>query len=225
MRKLIQGHTGVLKEGEMLLVLGRPGSGCSTFLKAVSSSLPSNIGLHPNSQISYAGLPPSEIMGELRGEVIYSSEDDIHSPTLSVADTLRFALRSKVPTRDKRLEDESRFQFVEKFVILLLFLAGHFVWLTYFYSTLDAILKTLGISHVRDSIVGDAYKRFVCLENVFILHVLMRCSIIEVFPGVSVNECRSPRFLRLALPSHAGITRLEASMPIQPSNMCVRLDS
>ena len=118
MRKLIQGHTGLVKDGEMLLVLGRPGSGCSTFLKAVSSSLPSNVTLHPNSEISYGGLSPSEIRGELRGEVIYSGEEDVHSPTLSVADTLRFALRSKVPNRDKRLADESSNQFVEKYVCL-----------------------------------------------------------------------------------------------------------
>lgn len=112
MRKLIQGHSGVLKEGEMLLVLGRPGSGCSTFLKAVSSSLPSNVTLHQDSAISYGGLPASEIAGELRGEVVYSSEEDVHAPTLSVADTLRFALKMKVPTRGMRLADESRNQFV-----------------------------------------------------------------------------------------------------------------
>ncbi|KAF9506761.1 hypothetical protein BS47DRAFT_1374048 [Hydnum rufescens UP504] len=139
MRKLIRGHTGVLKDGEMLLVLGRPGSGCSTFLKAISSSLPPNVTLHPASKISYGGLPPSEIMGDLRGEVIYSGEEDIHIPALTVADTFRFALRSKVPTRDKRPVGESRQQFVE--------------------STLDVFLKMFGISHVRDTIVGDAYKR------------------------------------------------------------------
>jgi ATP-binding cassette subfamily G (WHITE) protein 2 (SNQ2) len=30
---LIQGLSGVLKSGEMALVVGRPGSGCTTFLK------------------------------------------------------------------------------------------------------------------------------------------------------------------------------------------------
>jgi ATP-binding cassette, subfamily G (WHITE), member 2, PDR len=165
MRKLIRGHTGVLKDGEMLLVLGRPGSGCSTFLKAISSSLPPNVTLHPASKISYGGLPPSEIMGELRGEVIYSSEEDIHIPGLSVADTLRFALRSKVPARDKRPAGESRQQFVERSVSLFLSLGVFFI-LTYSPSTLDVFLKMFRISHVRDTIVGDAYKRYIPSESV-----------------------------------------------------------
>jgi ABC-type multidrug transport system fused ATPase/permease subunit len=33
-KKLLQGFNGVVRPGEMVLVLGRPGSGCSTFLKA-----------------------------------------------------------------------------------------------------------------------------------------------------------------------------------------------
>jgi ATP-binding cassette subfamily G (WHITE) protein 2 (SNQ2) len=36
-RDLIHDFTGVVRDGEMLLVLGRPGSGCSTFLKAVTN--------------------------------------------------------------------------------------------------------------------------------------------------------------------------------------------
>ena len=36
-RNLVNDFTGVVRDGEMLLVLGRPGSGCSTFLKAVSN--------------------------------------------------------------------------------------------------------------------------------------------------------------------------------------------
>lgn len=36
-RDLIHDFTGVVRDGEMLLVLGRPGSGCSTFLKAVAN--------------------------------------------------------------------------------------------------------------------------------------------------------------------------------------------
>ena len=34
---LFNDFTGVIEDGEMLLVLGRPGSGCSTILKAISN--------------------------------------------------------------------------------------------------------------------------------------------------------------------------------------------
>lgn len=36
-RDLIHDFSGVVRDGEMLFVLGRPGSGCSTFLKAISN--------------------------------------------------------------------------------------------------------------------------------------------------------------------------------------------
>lgn len=37
-RVLLNDFSGVVKDGEMMLVLGRPGSGCSTFLKAISNN-------------------------------------------------------------------------------------------------------------------------------------------------------------------------------------------
>ena len=37
---LLHNFNGVLKSGEMALVVGRPGSGCTTFLKSASSALP-----------------------------------------------------------------------------------------------------------------------------------------------------------------------------------------
>lgn len=38
-KAILNGFDGVTKPGEMLLVLGRPGSGCSTFLKTVAGEL------------------------------------------------------------------------------------------------------------------------------------------------------------------------------------------
>jgi ATP-binding cassette subfamily G (WHITE) protein 2 (SNQ2) len=112
MRQIIGGHEGILRPGEMLLVLGRPGSGCSTFLQAVTSSLPDSLTLDPAAHISYGGLDPGEITRKLRGEVVYSGEDDLHYPHLTVMDTLKFALRNKVPRGQKRLSGESRNQFI-----------------------------------------------------------------------------------------------------------------
>jgi len=112
MKQIIGGHEGVLKPGEMLLVLGRPGSGSSTFLRAVTSSLPDSLTLDPAARISYGGLDPDEITRKLRGEVVYSGEDDLHYPYLTVSDTLKFALRNKVPRGQKRLTGESRNQFI-----------------------------------------------------------------------------------------------------------------
>lgn len=136
MKQIISGHEGVLRPGEMLLVLGRPGSGCSTFLQAITSSLPSSLHLSPSSLISYGGFTPTEIRRKLRGEVVYSGEDDLHYPHLSVENTLKFALRNKVPRGQKRLKGETRSMFMGRCV--------------------DVLLKMFGISHVTETIVGDS---------------------------------------------------------------------
>jgi ATP-binding cassette, subfamily G (WHITE), member 2, SNQ2 len=52
---ILQGFRGVAKPGEMVLVLGRPGSGCTTFLKVIS-----------NQRFGYTAVD---------GEVLYGSFD------------------------------------------------------------------------------------------------------------------------------------------------------
>lgn len=51
---LLHDFCGILQHGEMLLVLGRPGSGCSTFLKVIAGE---TLGLHvsASSRILYDG--------------------------------------------------------------------------------------------------------------------------------------------------------------------------
>jgi ATP-binding cassette, subfamily G (WHITE), member 2, SNQ2 len=101
MKQIIGGHEGVLRPGEILLVLGRPGLRCSTLLQAVTPSLPSSLTLDPASSVSYGGLTADEITRKVRGEVMLAGEDDLHYPHLTVSDTLKFALRNKVPRGQK----------------------------------------------------------------------------------------------------------------------------
>lgn len=49
-----QGIDGVLESGEMLVVLGPPGSGCSTFLKAVAGET-NGIYLDDGAELNYRG--------------------------------------------------------------------------------------------------------------------------------------------------------------------------
>ena len=135
--ELIHSHNGVLKPGQMLLVLGRPGSGCSTTLRAITSSNHSNVS--SSGKILYGGFTPSEISRKFRGEVIFCDEEDTHFPTLTVGQTLAFALKNKVPNRARRPTGESGNDFIELCI--------------------DVLLKMFGMSHVRDTIVGDAAVR------------------------------------------------------------------
>ncbi len=54
-KKILRDFNGVVKSGEMLVVLGRPGSGCSTFLKTICGEL-SGLALHEDSIIHYNGM-------------------------------------------------------------------------------------------------------------------------------------------------------------------------
>ncbi|OCL11346.1 ABC drug exporter AtrF [Glonium stellatum] len=128
-RTLINDFSGVLRDGEMMLVLGRPGSGCSTFLKTIANDRRNYAEV--TGEISYGGIPADKQKKQFRGEVNYNPEDDIHFATLNVWQTLSFALMNKTRKREKG----------EIPVIV------------------DALLKMFGISHTKYTLVGDEYVR------------------------------------------------------------------
>lgn len=59
MKEIIHDFTGVLRDGEMMLVLGRPGSGCSTFLKAIANDRAGYAEV--SGDVSYGGIPANEL--------------------------------------------------------------------------------------------------------------------------------------------------------------------
>jgi len=98
-RKLLNDFTGVVRDGEMMLVLGRPGSGCTTFLKAIANKREEFSAV--TGDVSYGGIDSAKQKKEYRGEVNYNPEDDQHFPDLNVWQTLVFALLTKSKKRDK----------------------------------------------------------------------------------------------------------------------------
>lgn len=71
-KHIIQGFSGVVKPGEMLLVLGRPGSGTSTFLRALTNQQREFTSITGN--INYSGIPFEEAKGRYRGEIMFNGE-------------------------------------------------------------------------------------------------------------------------------------------------------
>ncbi|KAF2453557.1 putative ABC transporter [Lineolata rhizophorae] len=128
-RTLIHGFTGALRDGQMMLVLGRPGSGASTFLKSIANYRESYAEV--SGEVCYGGIPAETQKKRFRGEVIYNPEDDIHFPSLTVWQTLKFALRNKTRRRD-----------TEEIPIIL-----------------NALLRMFGISHTKHTLVGNEYVR------------------------------------------------------------------
>lgn len=97
---ILHANSGTLAAGEMLLVLGRPGSGCTTFMKNLASYREGYKAIR--GEIRYGGLNSKTITGPLRGEVVYAGEDDIHFPTLTVRNTLDFVAQSRTPDTTAR---------------------------------------------------------------------------------------------------------------------------
>jgi ATP-binding cassette subfamily G (WHITE) protein 2 (SNQ2) len=132
-RTILNNFSGVIRPGEMVLVLGRPGSGCSTFLKVLGNQRAGYKSIE--GEVTYGGVSAETMGKEFRGEVLYNPEDDLHYATLSVQRTLEFALRTRTPGKESRLEGETRKQYVAEF--------------------LQTVTKLFWISHTLKTYVGD----------------------------------------------------------------------
>jgi ATP-binding cassette, subfamily G (WHITE), member 2, PDR len=71
-RVILHNVEGLVREGEMLLVLGRPGSGCSTLLKSLCGLTDEYLGWQ--GEVRYNGVDVDTIKARFRGDVVYTSE-------------------------------------------------------------------------------------------------------------------------------------------------------
>lgn len=71
-KQILHSFDGIIKAGELCVVLGRPGSGCSTLLKALTGELH---GLETDgSGIHYNGIEQHKVVKEFKGETVYNQE-------------------------------------------------------------------------------------------------------------------------------------------------------
>ncbi|WEW57604.1 GTPase-activating protein [Emydomyces testavorans] len=133
---ILRNFNGDLKVGEMLIVLGRPGSGCSTFLKTISGEL-HGLRKKEGSIIHYNGIPQDIFSKEFRGEAIYSAEEEQHFAHLTVGQTLRFAAAARTPS--VRIMGVPRKVFSEHIT--------------------KVVMTIFGLNHTKDTKVGDDYVR------------------------------------------------------------------
>ncbi|CAL5867147.1 uncharacterized protein PFLUO_LOCUS1359 [Penicillium psychrofluorescens] len=133
---ILRDFEGMVNAGEMLVVLGRPGSGCSTFLKTLAGET-HGLWLDEGSDVQYEGISWEEMHSRFRGEVIYQAETETHFPQLTAGDTLLFAAQARAPTN--RMPGVSRKQY-----------AIHMR---------DVVMAMLGLSHTMNTRVGNEYIR------------------------------------------------------------------
>jgi ATP-binding cassette subfamily G (WHITE) protein 2 (SNQ2) len=151
-RRILYDFNGVVRPGEMLrelvlrdsklhiltriraplVVLGSPGSGCTTFLKMLANQRDTYHEVQ--GDINYDSVTPKEIAAHYRGDVQYSPEDDVHFPTLTVEETIRFAAKTRTP--HTRADGQTRDELIEEIT--------------------DILTTVFGLRHVRKTLVGDA---------------------------------------------------------------------
>lgn len=130
--KILNNLNGVVKRGEMLLVLGRPGSGCTTFLKSITGHL-QGLTKTPESIITYDGIRQEVFTKSFPGRAVYNQEDDEHLPHLTVGETLHFAASAAT--------SRTRIQGVTREVQ-----ANHMA---------EVMMRIFGLSHVNNTKVGN----------------------------------------------------------------------
>lgn len=144
----------------MLVVLGRPGSGCTTLLKTISGET-NGFFVDAVSEVNYQGIPMETMHKDFRGEAMYQAEVDVHFPQLTVGQTLMFAAEARAP--QNRFPGVSRRQYAEHMR--------------------DVIMAIFGLSHTINTKVGNDFIRGVSGGE------RKRVSIAEAALGGSPLQC------------------------------------
>lgn len=126
---------GCVKPGEMLLVLGRPGSGCTTLLKMLTNR---REGYHTiNGDVHFGSMTPKEAE-DYHGQIVMNTEEELFYPRLTVGQTMDFATKLKVP---HHLPE------------------GVKSVAEYTAETKEFLLQSMGIAHTADTKVGNEFVR------------------------------------------------------------------
>ena len=116
------------------MVLGMPGAGCSTLLKALANLREEYHSVEGG--VYYDSISPKDLKKHFRGDVQYCPEDDVHFPTLTVDQTLAFAAKTRTPHVRAHVTRE-----------------GYMKLIT------DIVTTVFGLNHARNTPVGDAVIR------------------------------------------------------------------
>lgn len=134
-RKIVKNVTGFASPGTMTLVLGRPGSGCSSLLKVLSGETQTYVKIE--GEVTYGGIDSEKMIKQHKKELIYNPELDVHFPYLTVEQTMKFAIGCKTPSI--RINHISRKEYQQ--------------------TIKDLYLTLFGLKSVEKSLVGDDFVR------------------------------------------------------------------
>jgi ABC-type multidrug transport system ATPase subunit len=136
LKTILEDSHGCVKPGEMLLVLGRPGSGCTTLLKLLANRRLGYEGV--SGDIHFGSMDHKEAL-KYRSQIVLNTEEEIFFPTLTVGQTMDFATKLKVPSFRPQRYQESTTKYHQDMKTFL--------------------MNAMGISHTVDTKVGNEYVR------------------------------------------------------------------
>lgn len=135
LKTIIDNSSGCVKPGETLLVLGRPGAGCTTLLKVLANRRKGYTQIE--GDVRYGSLD-HEQAAKYQGQIVMSEDEDTFFPTLTAAETIDFATRlnmtQQTPGNYSSLEEARA-------------------------ANRDFLFEMLNVSHTKDTKVGNEYIR------------------------------------------------------------------
>lgn len=135
LKTIVDSSFGCVKPGEMILVLGRPGAGCTSLLKMLANKRQGYAEV--TGDVKYGSMDAKEAQ-QYRGQIVMNTEEELFFPTLTVGQTMDFATRMKIPHHlPSSTKTPKEFQEL----------------------TRDFYLRSMGIQHTFDTKVGNEYVR------------------------------------------------------------------
>ncbi|KAJ0689374.1 putative ABC-type sulfate transporter [Helianthus annuus] len=156
---ILNDFSGVIKPGRMTLLLGPPGCGKTTLLKALSGNLDKSLKI--SGDVSYNGYKLEEFVPQRTA--VYISQNDLHISEMTVRETLDFSSRCQgTGSRAEIMMEVNRREKVGGIIpdpdtdifMKAISIEGQKTTLHTNY-----ILKILGLDICADTMFGDAMRR------------------------------------------------------------------
>ncbi|CAD5190270.1 unnamed protein product [Musa acuminata subsp. malaccensis] len=159
--KVLNGLRGIVKPSRMTLVLGSPGSGKSTFLRALSGKLDPS--LNVTGKVAYNGQKMNHYISQRM--CAYVSQYDLHHSEMTVKETMEFSRKmlkagNEIAKIEASIQEERNISAMVKIPLDFDNLdltqrkdcnEGNFIT--------NYILKILGLHECADIIIGDEMRR------------------------------------------------------------------